>query len=193
MKRVIDYVRAPLAATFVMAALVGLLYPAAVWLIGQGIAPDKAAGSLVMRHGQVLGSSLLGQKFTGPGYFHSRPSAAGTGYDATASGGSNRGPLSSDLIRDVRDRVDQYRIENELARSIPVPADAVTASGSGLDPHISPENAALQAARIARARGLTLDAVMAKVKKHTEERTLGFLGEPRVNVLLLNLDLDGKL
>ena len=193
MRRLVDYLRAPLAATLVLAALVGIVYPAVVWVIGQGIAPDKAAGSLVLRHGQVLGSSLVAQGFVGSGYFHPRPSPAGNGYDATASGGSNRGPLSSDLIRIVKERVQQYRADNGLQPSAPVPVDAVTASGSGLDPHISPANAALQVPRVARARGLTPEALMAMVRKHTEGRTLGILGEPRVNVLLLNLDLDGNL
>jgi len=193
MRRILEDLRAALAATVVIAALVGGAYPVVVWLIGQGIAPGKAAGSLVVRHAVILGSSLVGQDMQGPGYFHPRPSAAGTGYDAAASGGSNRGPLSADLILAVKSRAERYRIENQLAPSAMVPADAVTASASGLDPHISPENAALQAPRVARARGLALDDVTAKVRRHTEGRTLGILGEPRVNVLLLNLDLDGKL
>ena len=193
MKRALGHARTPITAVFVIALLVGGIYPVVVWLIGQGIAPEKAAGSLVVRHGEILGSSLVGQDMQGPGYFHPRPSAAGTGYDATASGGSNRGPLSADLIGTVMARVNKYRTENGLAPSAKVPADAATASASGLDPHISPENAVLQAPRVARARGLALDDVMANVRRHTEGRTLGILGEPRVNVLLLNLDLDGKL
>jgi K+-transporting ATPase ATPase C chain len=143
--------------------------------------------------GNVVGSSLLAQGFAGPSYFHPRPSAAGLGYDAVNSGGTNLGPTSKKLIEDVKQRVADYRAENGLSSDTPVPADAVTSSASGLDPHISVRNATLQAARVAKARGVGEKDVLAKIGANTEGRTLGFLGEPRVNVLTLNLSLDGKL
>jgi K+-transporting ATPase ATPase C chain len=147
---------------------------------------------LVSVKGQVIGSSLLGQQFAGPGYFHPRPSAAGDGYDAANSSGSNLGPTSQKLITAVKERVDAYRAENNLAPGVLIPVDAVTASASGLDPHISVKNALLQASRVAKARGLGEEAVRRSIARHTEGRDLGILGEPRVNVLMLNLDLDGK-
>jgi K+-transporting ATPase ATPase C chain len=140
-----------------------------------------------------VGSSLLAQGFTAPKYFHPRPSAAGQGYDAVNSGGTNLGPTSKKLIEDVKQRVADYRSENGLPPDVRVPADAVTSSASGLDPHISVRNALLQAARVAKARGIGEKDVLAKVGAHTEGRTLGLLGEPRVNVLTLNLSLDGKM
>ncbi|MGZ8449676.1 MAG: K(+)-transporting ATPase subunit C, partial [Candidatus Deferrimicrobiaceae bacterium] len=139
------------------------------------------------------GSTLIGQGFAGPAYFHPRPSAAGQGYDATGSSGTNLGPTSKKLIESVKERVAAYRTENGLATDARVPADAVTSSASGLDPQIGVRNALLQAARVARARGIGEIDVLAKVSAHTEGRTLGLLGEPRVNVLTLNLSLDGKL
>jgi K+-transporting ATPase ATPase C chain len=147
---------------------------------------------LVAKGGRTVGSSLLVQGFAGAKYFHPRPSAAGSGYDATSSGGSNLGPLSKKLTEDTMQRVRDYRAENNLAPSTRIPADAVSASGSGLDPHISPENALQQVPRVARARGLSEEAVIGRIKAHTEGRTLGIFGEPRVNVLMLNLDLDGS-
>lgn len=182
--------RVSLVATLVWAVLLGGLYPLTVWLLAQGLFPRQANGSLITREGTVVGSSLLAQGFSGPASFHPRPSAAGDGFDATASGGSNLGPTSQRLIETVRARVERYRAENGLTEADPVPADAVTASASGLDPHISLKNAALQAPRVARARGMSLEAVQRKIEAHTEGRDLGFLGEPRVNVLELNLDLD---
>jgi potassium-transporting ATPase KdpC subunit len=140
-----------------------------------------------------VGSNLLSQGFTDPKYFHPRPSAAGQGYDAAGSGGSNLGPTSKKLVDGVRQRVVDYRIENGLGADAMVPADAVTASASGLDPHISVENALLQARRVSKARSLAVELVRERIYAHTEGRTLGILGEPRVNVLILNLDLDGKL
>lgn len=167
------------------------LYPLTVWVLSVGLFPGKADGSLVTRDGAVLGSSLIGQTFTSPRYFHPRPSAAGQGYDATQSGGTNLGPLSKNLVDEVAKRVAAYRAENGLPAGTRVPADAVTASGSGLDPHISLKNALLQAPRVARARGLAEEEVRKKIETCTEGRTLGILGEPRVNVLRLNLALEG--
>ena len=180
-------------ATVLLAILVCGLYPLAVWVVGHGLVPKKAEGYLVISEGKVIGSSLLAQGFWGPHYFHPRPSAAGEGYDGARSGATNWGPLSKKLIDTVRERVVAYRVENHLAPDTPVPADAVTASASGLDPHISVKNARLQARRVAKARSLTVELVMEKIDAHTKGRTLGILGEPRVNVLMLNLDLDGRL
>jgi len=183
--------RATAAAIGSLAVLVGLLYPLAGWLLSHGLFPDKADGSWVARGGAAVGSRLIGQPFTAPGYFHPRPSAAGEGYDPLHSGGSNLGPTSERLVEGIAGRVAAYRAENALPDDAMVPADAVTASGSGLDPHISLENARRQAARIARARGTTEAAVFRLIESAAEGRALGILGEPRVNVLLLNLSLDG--
>ncbi len=191
MKNLLREIRISLVATLFLAILLCGLYPALVWVIAQAIFPNEANGSIIVKNGRIVGSSLLAQGFTGAKYFHSRPSAAGVGYDAANSGGSNLGPLSKKLIDDTGQRVSDYRAENHLPPEATVPADAVTASGSGLDPHISPENAVMQAARVARARGLSEESVRSKIAAHTEGRTLGIFGEPRVNVLLLNLDLDG--
>jgi K+-transporting ATPase ATPase C chain len=193
MKILIDELRASVAATFLLAVLCCGIYPAVVWAVGQGLFPGKANGSLVRVEGKVVGSTLIAQGFAGPAYFHPRPSAAGQGYDAVNSGGTNLGPTSKKLIEDVKQRVSDYRAENGLSSDTLVPADAVTSSASGLDPHISVRNAALQSARVAKARGFGEKEVLAKVGACTEGRTLGFLGEPRVNVLTLNLSLDGKL
>ena len=193
MKDLVSELRASIAATLLLAVLCCGIYPAVVWAVGQGLFSHKANGSLVRVDGKVAGSSLLAQGFTAPKYFHPRPSAAGQGYDAASSAGTNLGPTSKKLIVSVKERVDAYRAENGLPPDARVPADAVTSSASGLDPHISVRNAVLQSARVARARGLGEKDVLAKVGAHTEGRTLGFLGEPRVNVLTLNLSLDGKL
>jgi len=160
-------------------------YPALVWAVGQVVFNHRANGSLVTRNGRVAGSELIGQKFTADRYFHSRPSAVD--YDATASGGSNLGPTSKKLA----DRIaaDVRAVDGGGAGQKTIPADAVTTSGSGLDPHISPENAMAQAARVARANGLPLEGVQAMIGARTEGRFIGVFGEPRVNVLLLNLDL----
>lgn len=176
----------------VMTVLTGLLYPAGVTTVAHIAFRDQAAGSLVISNGQVVGSRLIGQSFTRPEYFHPRPSAAGSGYDATASGGANLGPTSRRLVERVRGAVARYREENDRYAG-PVPADAVTASASGLDPHISPGNAQAQAARVAEARGVAVERVLDVIARRTEGRTLGILGEPRVNVLELNLDLDRRL
>ena len=193
MKNLIKEVRISLIATLLLAILVCGLYPLAVWVAGHGLSPEKSEGSLVMSKGKVIGSSLLALGFWGPHYFHPRPSAAGEGYDGTRSGATNWGPLSKKMIDTIRERVVAYRAENHLVPDTHVPADAVTASASGLDPHISVKNALLQARRVAKARNLTVKLVMKKIDTHTEGRTFGILGEPRVNVLMLNLDLDGKL
>jgi K+-transporting ATPase ATPase C chain len=175
----------------VMTVLTGLVYPAAVTGAAQVLFPAKAHGSLLTKDGKTVGSSLIGQSFSKPEYFHPRPSAAGSGYDAGASGGSNYGPTNQKLIDRVKASVAQYRAENPDYTGA-IPADAVTASASGLDPHISPDNAAIQAARVAKARGESLAAIQALVDQWTEQPWLGFVGEPRVNVLQLNLGLDAQ-
>jgi potassium-transporting ATPase KdpC subunit len=226
----------------VMTAVTGLLYPAAITAVAQMVFRDQANGSLIVADGQVIGSRLIGQGFSRPEYFHPRPSAAGNGYDPTASAGTNLGPTSAKLLKGttkldekkneivefdgIADRVVHYCVENDIPyeSSIPLdqftdakgglddvklikafndeksplvfrakqalPADAVTSSASGLDPHISPRNAELQASRIAKARGVSLDQVKATIAQHSEGRTWGILGEPHVNVLELNLALD---
>lgn len=154
-KSIFNELRISLIATVCLAILLCGIYPAVVWLVAQGVFPDQANGSLVSVKGQVIGSSLLAQRFAGPRYFHPRPSAAGDGYDAANSGGSNLGPTSQKLIAAVKGRAAAYRTENNLAPGVVIPADAVTASASGLDPHISVPNAFMQARRVAEARGLT--------------------------------------
>ena len=193
MKDLVAELRASIAATLLLAVLCCGIYPAVVWAVGQGLFSGKANGSLVKVDGKVAGSSLLAQGFSATKYFHPRPSAAGQGYDAANSSGTNLGPTSKKLIEDVKQRVASFRTENGLAPDARVPADAVTSSASGLDPHISIANASHQAARIAAARGMTKEDVLKKVRAHTEGRSLGIFGEPRVNVLMLNLDLDGKM
>ncbi len=174
-----------------MTLLTGFVYPLTVTGLAQVLFPHQANGSLVYRDGEPVGSALIGQNFTGPGYFHGRPSAAGKdGYDATASSGSNLGPTNKKLLDGVAKQADLIRSENGLSKDSPVPADMVTASASGLDPHISPESALLQVPRVARERKLSEQAVRQLVERHTESPQLGLLGEARVNVLLLNLDLD---
>ena len=190
MKNLITQLRISLMATLSLAAILCGIYPLVVWLLAQGLFPANANGSLVMGNGKILGSSLISQESTGPKYFHPRPSAAGHGYDATSSGGSNLGPLSKKLVETVRQRVDEYKSENNLRPDALVSIDAVAASASGLDPHISVKNALIQAPRVAKARGLSEDLVLKQIKLHTEGRDLGILGEPRVNVLMLNLALD---
>jgi K+-transporting ATPase ATPase C chain len=176
--------------TIVTTVLLGLIYPLVVTGLAQVIFPDKANGQLIRKDGVVIGSRLIGQPFTGPGYFRSRPSAAGpAGYDAGASSGSNLGPTNQKLIDRVSSDVETLQKENP---GTPVPIDLVTTSASGLDPHISPAGAEFQLPRIARERGLSENDVRRIVKAHTEGRQFGFLGEPRVNVLELNLDLDSR-
>ncbi len=182
---------APAVVAFLAFTVVtGIAYPLVVTGVAQLVFPGRADGSLVQRHGVVVGSRLIGQAFAGDRYFHPRPSAAGRGYDAMASSASNLGPTNPALLRAVRQRIRAYRRENGLAPGQVVPVDAVTASASGLDPDISVENARLQAARVARVRGLPVAEVQSLVARHTSGRSLGFLGEPAVNVLELNLALD---
>jgi len=172
--------------------LTGVVYPLVVTGAAQVAFAGRADGSLVERDGRVVGSRLLGQSFAADRYFHPRPSSAGDGYDGSASAPSNLGPTNPELLTAVEERVRAYRAANGLDADDDVPVDAVTSSGSGLDPHISPENARLQARRVARARALSLDRVLELVADHTEGRPLRFLGEPGVNVLELNVALDAE-
>jgi K+-transporting ATPase ATPase C chain len=182
-----------LQAALVTLLLTGLAYPLAMTGLASVLFPHKAAGSLVRTaDGRVVGSELIGQAFSNPAYFQGRPSAAGAGYDATASGGSNLGPTSAKLRDRAKAEVERLRKENPDA-PLPIPAELVTASASGLDPHVSPRAALWQVARVARARGVAAGRVRGLVEDLTEGRQLGFLGEPRVNVLALNLALDRKL
>jgi potassium-transporting ATPase KdpC subunit len=175
--------------TIATTILLGIVYPLVVTGIAQVVFPDKANGQLVQRNGKIVGSRIIGQAFTGPGHFHSRPSAAGNGYDAANSGGTNLGPTNRKLIDRVQQDASSLRAENS---GKPIPVELVTTSASGLDPHISPAAAEFQVPRVARERGMSEDEVRQFVIKHTADRQLGFLGEARVNVLELNLDLDSK-
>jgi K+-transporting ATPase ATPase C chain len=179
---------AGLRIVVVMTIALGVVYPLAVTAFAQIAVGDSADGQLVRVDGEVVGSSLIGQEFTEPQYFHSRPSAAA--YDAAASTGSNLGPTNPELLDTVAERVVAYREVNGLPDAVAVPVDAVTSSGSGLDPHISPANARLQAPRVAEERGLGLDAVTDLIGEYTARRPLGFLGDDAVNVLELNVALD---
>ena len=175
----------------VMTVLTGLVYPLFITALAQVTMPYQANGSLILSEGKVVGSTLIGQKFTDPKYFHGRPSVAGqNGYDGSSSGGSNLGPTSKQLIESIQDRAEAVRTENGLARASTVPADLVTASGSGLDPDITPSAAFLQVQRIASARNLDPQIVHALVERHIRHKQLGVLGEARVNVLELNIALD---
>jgi len=173
--------------TLVTTVIFGVIYPLAVTGMAQLLFHDRANGQLIERDGKLVGSRIIGQAFTGPSYFRSRPSAAGTGYDATASGGSNLAPTNKNLIERVKADVQKLQAENPNAA---IPVDLVTTSGSGLDPDISPDAAEFQIPRVAHSRKMKQEDVRALVQKHTKGRDLGFLGEPRVNVLELNLELD---
>ena len=187
MKEFFSHIRGSVVSTLVLAIVCCGLYPLIVFAISQAFFYEKANGSLILdKDGAVRGSKLLAQGFTADKYFHPRPSAAGNGYDATSSGGSNLGPTSQKLNDAIKDRVDAYRKENGLNEKEPVPADAVTASGSGLDPHISVRNAELQIPRVAKARGLSEKKLHELIEQNTDGRDLGLLGDPGVNVLSLN-------
>ena len=175
--------------TLVTTVIFGLIYPLVVTALSQLFFPDRANGQLIARNGKLVGSRIIGQEFTGAGYFHSRPSAAGTGYDPTSSGSNNLGPTNKALIERVKGDVEKLRAENP---GTPIPIDLVTATGSGLEPDNSPAAAEFQVPRVARERGISEAEVRVQVQKHTQGRQFGFLGEPRVHVLELNLDLDAS-
>jgi potassium-transporting ATPase KdpC subunit len=185
-----NQIKIAIRATIVLTILTGLAYPLLVTGLAQAFFHRQSNGSLVQNNGIAIGSELIGQRFTKPEYFHGRPSAAGNdGYDATASGGSNLGPTNQKLVDRVQADIKRFRAENP-GFSGPIPADLLTSSASGLDPHISPASAEAQLARVAAARGVPADRIQALVDRRTEGRQWGIFGEPRVNVLLLNLDLD---
>jgi K+-transporting ATPase ATPase C chain len=191
MKALFSEIRGAVFATLVLAIVCCGLYPLVVFGISQALFRDKANGSLIVdQDGTVRGSKLLAQGFTADKYFHPRPSAAGNGYDAAGSSGSNLGPTSQKLNDAIKDRVDSYRKENGLKETDPVPADAVTTSGSGLDPHISLHNAELQTPRVAKARAVSEERLRESIQQNTDGPDLGILGDPGVNVLRLNLALD---
>jgi K+-transporting ATPase ATPase C chain len=182
--------RAAVMATLALSLLLCVFYPLAVWSIAQIFFPWKANGSMIHGPKGPIGSVLISQSFTGPGFFHPRPSAAGSGHDPLSSGGSNLGPLSKTQFERVKARIESFRRENRLGREVPIPVDAVTASASGLDPHISVENTLLQSLRIAESREIPKGKIVELIARCTESRQLGILGGKRVNVLLLNLELE---
>lgn len=190
MKQWIVDLRLSVMLTLILIVACCGIYPALVWGIAHVVFPGKADGSLIYENGKIVGSSLIGQGFSEPAYFHPRPSAAGTGYDGASSGGTNLGPLSKKLLEDVKRCIVEYRQENGLSADAPVSADAVTCSASGLDPDISVENARLQTGRVARARHVSDQDVLRLLALHMQGRDLELFGEARVNVLALNLDLD---
>ena len=190
MKTLIRETLTSIVAMIVLTLILCGVYPAVVWGISQAAFSNKANGTLVVRNGNVIGSDLLAQNFADAKYFHPRPSAAGTGYDAANSSGTNLGPTSQKLMDSVKQRVEDYRKENNLPADVKIPCDAVTSSASGLDPHITPENAKLQIARVAKARGMNEEKVRALIDQNTEGPDFGIFGEARVNVLRVNLALD---
>jgi K+-transporting ATPase ATPase C chain len=191
MKALFTDLRAAIVSTLVLAVVCCGIYPVLIWGVAQAVFPTKANGSLITdAKGTVVGSCLLGQSFTGEKYFHTRPSAAGTGYDAASSSGTNLGPTSKKLNDAIVANIADYRKQNGLDDKTEIPADAVTASGSGLDPHISLRNAELQTARVAKARNISPEKVKELISAHTDRADFGFLGDPGVNVLKLNLALD---
>jgi potassium-transporting ATPase KdpC subunit len=185
-----NQLRPAILLTFVLILLTGFVYPGVVTALAQLLFPRQANGSMIESHGQVVGSELIGQAFSSPAYFHPRPSAAGSGYVGDSSGGTNKGPTDKKLADTLIAQAIDSAVKNDGAIKGQIPADMVTSSASGLDPHISPANAALQVARVAKERNVSPEQVRARVAAHTERRQFGFLGEPRVNVLLLNLALD---
>jgi potassium-transporting ATPase KdpC subunit len=192
MKEFFSQVRGAIMSTVIMAVVCCGAYPLVVYGLGQALFADKANGSIIIdSKGVIRGSKLIGQNFTAAKYFHPRPSAAGNGYDPLNSGGSNLGPTSQKLHDSIAQNISDYRSQNGLATNAEVPADAVTASASGLDQHISVENAALQAPRVARERGMKAEEVQALISQYTDAPDLGILGEAGVNVLRLNLALEG--
>lgn len=195
MNSFVSQLRGAVVVTVVLAAITCGIYPLVVTGISRAAFKDKADGSLIKdASGKIIGSALLGQNFSGEKYFHPRPSAAGAnGYDAASSSGTNLGPTSQKLADQIKERVAAYRTTNGLAADQVVPADAATASGSGLDPHISPDNAKLQASRVARVRNLPVEKVRELIENHTEKPDLGIFGDARVNVLKLNLALDASV
>jgi len=193
MRNIFIEIKNSVIATIVFAIILCGIYPLIVYGAGQLFFPNKANGSLIEgKDRRLVGSELLGQTFSGDKYFHPRPSAAGAGYDAANSSGTNLGPTSQKLMDSVKAAVEQYRKENNLTADVLVPADAVTSSGSGLDPHISVKNAELQVPRVAKTRGLSEDNVRDLIKQNTDGPQFGILGDPGVNVLKLNLALDGE-
>ena len=191
MKTILLEIKTSIIATIVLAIIVSGLYPVVVWGLAQLAFPHQANGSLIESNDRrVIGSELLGQSFSGEKYFHPRPSAAGTGYDAASSSGTNLGPTSQKLMDAIKTAAENYRKENNLSADVLIPGDAVTSSGSGLDPHISVRNAQLQLPRVAKARGLNEENMRDLVRQNTEGPQFGILGDAGVNVLKLNLSLD---
>jgi len=191
MKTILLEIKTSIIATIVLAIIVSGLYPVVVWGLAQLAFPHQANGSLIESNDRrIIGSELLGQSFSGEKYFHPRPSAAGTGYDAVSSSGTNLGPTSQKLMDAIKTAAENYRKENNLSADVLIPGDAVTSSGSGLDPHISVRNAQLQLPRVAKARGLNEENVRDLVRQNTEGPQFGILGDAGVNVLKLNLSLD---
>ncbi len=192
MKTLAGEIKRAVLAVILLSILLCVIYPLAIWGIGQLFFSEKANGSMLVRKKEIVGSILIAQPFTSPAYFHPRPSAVAYAGSGANSGGSNLGPLSISLNEQVMTRIKNYRRENGLADAYPIAAAAVSASASGLDPHISPADAYAQAARVARARGLSTEYVLQMIRLRLEERQLGIFGEKRVNVLLLNLELAGQ-
>ena len=192
MKNLLIELRKAVIATAILVLILCAVYPVTVWIISQLLFPWKANGSLISHNNVVVGSVLIAQTFSAPGYFHPRPSAAGNGYDSLLSGGSNLGPLSAKLIMQIKNNGDEYRAENRLSPGTPIPADAATSSASGLDPHISLENALLQAERVAQNRGMDKRYLVKLLQLETESRQFGIFGEPRINVLTINTKLDDR-
>lgn len=192
MRMILIEFKRSLIATTILVVILCAIYPLLVWSIAQIFFPYQSNGSFITKNNTIIGSELIAQRFSGPGYFHSRPSSAGNGYDALSSGGSNLGPISKDLIARIQDNIKAYRMENGLSPDTKIPADAVATSASGLDPHISIENIMLQANRVAKSRGLDKQVLIGLIQSATEGRQLDVFGEPGINVILLNMKLDER-